>query len=99
MNPRPQEPAGREECGVYSPWRGKVCNLWRGHDGYCQFDDDTLGTVTLPPDPFHFRPPFKSKMILFNEQIMTVQLTTPKPNAWYRFWQRFLCGIRWEDVS
>lgn len=22
-----------------------------------------------------------------------------KPNAWYRFWQRFLCGIRWEDVA
>lgn len=23
---------------------------------------------------------------------------SPKPNVWYRFWARVLCGIRWEDV-
>ena len=28
-----------------------------------------------------------------------VMMTTPKPNAWWRFWYWALLGWRWEDVA
>ncbi|MDD5517879.1 MAG: hypothetical protein PHV98_00825 [Candidatus Omnitrophica bacterium] len=39
---------------------------------------------------------YKSKLVLMPE--FSIMFVTKKPNWWWRFWQWFLLGWRWEDV-
>lgn len=39
---------------------------------------------------------FKSSLVISDG--FCIDLPHKKPNAWVRFWQRFLLGWRWEDV-
>lgn len=42
--------------------------------------------------------PMRSRMTWHGKQGIVFTFPSAKPNAWYRFWQRILCNIRWEDV-
>jgi len=33
-----------------------------------------------------------------NDDSLRFMCKYPKPNAWYRFWNWALVGVRWEDV-
>ena len=44
---------------------------------------------------WHEPPPVLSRVHIGG---LAVQLCSPQPNAWHRFWQRVVLGVRWEKV-
>ncbi len=44
-------------------------------------------------------PKYKSKLIIYDESVFTVQIEKEMPCLWHRIWLKFLLGWTWEKIE